>query len=75
MTQSLLAKLDELQVKVSGLAKVLEQSRHDNKAAKAQIEVLRSNNQKLQKKIEQTQEQVEQILSQWFPEPKPNAEE
>ena len=75
MTQSLLAKLDELQVKVSSLAKALEQSRLDNKSAKEQIEALRRENELLHKKVNHAQGQINQMLNQWFPELELNSEE
>ncbi len=75
MTQSLLAKLDELQVKVSGLAKALEHSRTESKAAKEQIEILRRENEQLHKKVNHAQEQIDQVINQWFPELELNTEE
>ncbi|VWX34001.1 hypothetical protein [Limnobacter sp. 130] len=75
MTQSLLAKLDELQVKVSSLAKALEQSRHEEKSGKDQIEALRRENEQLQKKVNHAQGQINQMLNQWFPELELNSEE
>lgn len=75
MTQSLLAKLDELQVKVSSLAKALEQSRGEANAAKNQIEALRRENEQLQKKVNHAQGQINQMLNQWFPELELNSEE
>jgi predicted nuclease with TOPRIM domain len=75
MTQSLLAKLDELQVKVSGLAKALEQSRYESKTTKEQIEALRRENEQLHKKVNHAQGQINQMLNQWFPELELNAEE
>ncbi|MBU0782693.1 MAG: hypothetical protein KJ798_10230 [Gammaproteobacteria bacterium] len=75
MTQSLLAKLDELQVKVSSLAKALEQSRYESKATKEQIEALRRENEQLHKKVHHAQGQINQMLNQWFPELELNAEE
>ena len=75
MTQSLLAKLDELQVKVSSLAKALEQSRYESKATKEQIEALRRENEQLHKKLNHAQGQINQMLNQWFPELELNAEE
>jgi len=75
MTQSLLAKLDELQVKVSGLAKALEQSRYESKTTKEQIEALRRENEQLHKKVNHAQGQINQLLNQWFPELELNAEE
>ena len=75
MTQSLLAKLDELQVKVSGLAKALEQSRNESKAAKEQIDTLRRDNDLLQNKVNHAQGQIDQMLNQWFPETELNTEE
>ena len=75
MTQSLLAKLDELQVKVSSLAKALEQSRYESKVTKEQIEALRRENEQLNKKVNHAQGQINQMLNQWFPELELNAEE
>ena len=75
MTQSLLAKLDELQVKVSSLAKALDQSRLDNKSAREQIEALRRENELLNKKVNHAQGQINQMLNQWFPELELNSEE
>jgi predicted nuclease with TOPRIM domain len=75
MTQSLLAKLDELQVKVSSLAKALEQSRIDAKGAKDQVDALRRENEQLNKKVTHAQGQINQMLNQWFPELELNSEE
>lgn len=75
MTQSLLAKLDELQVKVSTLAKALEQSRHESKSSKEEIANLRQDNERLQKKVVHAQGQINQMLNQWFPELELNSEE
>lgn len=75
MTQSLLAKLDELQVKVSSLAKALEQSRGEANAAKNQIEALHRENELLHKKVNHAQGQINQMLNQWFPELELNSEE
>lgn len=75
MTQSLLAKLDELQVKVSSMAKALEQSRTEAKSAKDQVEALRQDNEQLQKKVTHAQGQINQMLNQWFPELELNSEE
>lgn len=74
MTQSLLAKLDELQVKVSNLAKALEQSRQENAVAQEQVKTLRSNNEKLEKKMNHAQSQINEMLNQWFPELELNTE-
>lgn len=74
MTQSLLAKLDELQAKVSNLSKELEQSRADSKSAKNQIEKLRHENEQLHKKVNDAQAQINQMLNQWFPEIELNSE-
>lgn len=75
MTQSLLAKLDELQVKVSALAKALEQSRHETQSSKEEIANLRRDNERLQKKVVHAQGQINQMLNQWFPELELNSEE
>lgn len=75
MTQSLLAKLDELQGKVSSLAKALEQSRHEGKSTKEQIDALRRENEQLHKKLIHAQGQINQMLNQWFPELELNSEE
>jgi predicted nuclease with TOPRIM domain len=75
MTQSLLAKLDELQTKVSTMAKVLELSRLEGKATKDQLEALRRENEQLHKKVRHTQGQIQQILNQWFPELELTSEE
>ncbi|HEX4856572.1 MAG TPA: hypothetical protein VFV28_07140 [Limnobacter sp.] len=75
MTQSLLAKLDELQAKVTALAKALEQSRADSKAAKEQIEALRRENEQLNKKVTHAQGQINEMLNQWFPELELNPEQ
>lgn len=75
MTQSLLAKLDELQVKVSSLVKALEQSRGEANAAKNQIEALHRENELLHKKVNHAQGQINQMLNQWFPELELNSEE
>jgi predicted nuclease with TOPRIM domain len=75
MTQTLLAKLDELQVTVSSLAKALEQSRHENNASKEEIENLRRDNERLQKKVVHAQGQINQMLNQWFPELELNTED
>ena len=75
MTQSLLAKLDELQTKVSGLAKALEQSRHESTSSKEEIASLRQDNERLQKKVVHAQGQINQMLNQWFPELELNSEE
>ncbi len=75
MTQSLLAKLDELQHKVSGLTKALEQCRHEAKTAKDQAELLRQDNERLEKKVEHAQGQINQMLNQWFPELELNSEQ
>jgi regulator of replication initiation timing len=75
MTQSLLAKLDELQVKVSGLAKALEQSRQESKSSTEEIAALRRDNELLKKKVIHAQGQINQMLNQWFPELELNSEE
>jgi peptidoglycan hydrolase CwlO-like protein len=75
MTQSLLAKLDELQLKVSGLTKALEQCRQEVKTAKEQAELLRRDNDRLEKKVEHAQGQINQMLNQWFPELELNSEQ
>jgi predicted nuclease with TOPRIM domain len=75
MTQSLLAKLDELQAKVSTLAKALDQSRADNKSAKDQLEALRKENEQLNRKVVHAQGQVNEMLNQWFPELELNPEQ
>lgn len=68
MTQSLLAKLDELQAKVCTLARALEHSRTEQRKYQERAETLNQENQQLRKKVELAQEQVEQMISQWFPE-------
>jgi uncharacterized alpha-E superfamily protein len=68
MTQSLLAKLDELQAKVSILARNLEQSRLEQRKNQERAEQLSRENEQLRKKVELAQEQVDQMLGQWFPE-------
>ncbi|MFN7504906.1 MAG: hypothetical protein ACK5Q1_05015 [Limnobacter sp.] len=75
MTQSLLAKLDELQIKVSSLAKALEHSRFEAKSAKEPVEALRQENEQLLKKVNHAQGQINQMLNQWFPELELNSEE
>lgn len=75
MTQSLLAKLDELQTKVSGLAKALEQSRQESKSSTEEIAALRRDNELLKKKVTLAQGQINQMLNQWFPELELNSEE
>lgn len=75
MTQSLLAKLDELQVKVSTLAKALDHSRAENRTTKEQIEALRQENAQLNAKLTHAQGQINEMLNQWFPELELNPEQ
>ena len=75
MTQSLLAKLDELQAKVTTLAKALEQSRHESKSSKEELDMLRRDNERLHTKVVHAQGQINQMLNQWFPELELNTEE
>lgn len=68
MTQSLLAKLDELQIKVSGLARALEHSRIEQKKNQERADTLSLENEQLRKKVESAEEQINGMLNQWFPE-------
>lgn len=74
MAQSLLAKLDELQDKVTALAKALEQSRLDQRKSDERTELLTRENEQLRKKVEHAQGQINQMLNQWFPELELNSE-
>lgn len=68
MSQSLLAKLDELQEKVTQLAGALEQARYEASQNKESLNQLSKENEKLKKKVTQAQGQVNQMINQWFPE-------
>lgn len=68
MTQSLLAKLDELEKTVVELAKALEHSRFESKTAKNHIEAMAKENEQLRRKLQLAQGQINQMLNQWFPE-------
>lgn len=74
MAQSLLAKLDELQEKVSTLAKALEQSRYEHRKSEERTELLARENEQLRKKVDHAQGQINQMLNQWFPELELNPE-
>ncbi|HEY1057838.1 MAG TPA: hypothetical protein VGE55_03805 [Limnobacter sp.] len=74
MAQSLLAKLDELQDKVSTLAKALEQSRHEQHKSQERVQQLSRENEQLRRKVDHAQGQINQMLNQWFPELELNSE-
>ncbi|MCQ8896335.1 hypothetical protein NQT62_07795 [Limnobacter humi] len=74
MAQSLLAKLDELQDKVSTLAKALEQSRHEQQKSQERAQQLSRENEQLRRKVDHAQGQINQMLNQWFPELELNSE-
>ncbi|NJM32577.1 MAG: hypothetical protein HC848_06595 [Limnobacter sp.] len=68
MSQSLVAKLDQLQQKVSLLTKTLSESHRAAKHSKERIALLAQENEQLRKKVELAQQQVNRMLGQWFPE-------
>ncbi|MFN4329982.1 MAG: hypothetical protein ACK4FF_14030 [Limnobacter sp.] len=74
MAQSLLAKLDELQDKVTMLAKALEQSRFDERKSHERAQLLARENEQLRRKVDHAQGQINQMLNQWFPELELNSE-
>ena len=74
MTQSLIAKLDDLETKVITLARTLEHSKHEQKKSRDQAESLLKENESLRKKVEQAQGQINEMINQWFPELELNTE-
>lgn len=68
MSQSLLAKLDELQGKVLLLSNALEQSRAQTKQLREATLKLNHENEQLRQQIATAQTQVSDMLTQWFPE-------
>lgn len=68
MSDSLVTKLDLLHEKVSTVTRLLADTRYSEKKAKEQVELLSRENERLRKKLEQAQGQVNQLINQWFPE-------
>lgn len=68
MTTPLHEQLDQLQSKVGQLIGSLMASRQRNGDLQKRIELLEQENRNLRRKIDKSQEQVNQMLQQWFPE-------
>lgn len=68
MSESLVAKLDNLHERVSAMTRSLVDSRFAEKKAREQAETLAKENERLRKKLEQAQGQINQMINQWFPE-------
>jgi predicted nuclease with TOPRIM domain len=68
MTTPLHEQLDQLHAKVSQLVGSLMASRQKNTALQKRIEMLEQENRNLRRKVDKGQEQVNQMLQQWFPE-------
>lgn len=68
MTTPLHEQLDQLQSKVGLLIGSLMASRQKNADLSKRIEMLEQENRNLRRKIDKGQEQVNQMLQQWFPE-------
>ena len=68
MTTPLHEQLDQLQAKVGLLIGSLMASRQKNVDLRKRIELLEQENRNLRRKVDKGQEQVNQMLQQWFPE-------
>ncbi len=68
MTTPLHEQLDQLQSKVGLLIGSLMASRQKNADLRKRIELLEQENRNLRRKVDKGQEQVNQMLQQWFPE-------
>lgn len=68
MTTPLHEQLDQLQSKVGLLIGSLMSARQKNADLNRRIELLEQENRNLRRKVEKGQEQVNQMLQQWFPE-------
>ena len=68
MTTPLHEQLDQLQAKVGLLIGSLMASRQKNVDLRKRIELLEQENRNLRRKVDKSQEQVNQMLQQWFPE-------
>ena len=68
MTTPLHEQLDQLHNKVGQLISALMASRQKNTDLAKRIEMLEQENRNLRRKIDKGQEQVNQMLQQWFPE-------
>ena len=68
MTTPLHEQLDQLQSKVGLLIGSLMASRQKNVDLRKRIELLEQENRNLRRKVDKSQEQVNQMLQQWFPE-------
>ena len=68
MTTPLHEQLDQLQSKVGLLIGSLMASRQNNADLRKRIELLEQENRNLRRKVDKSQEQVNQMLQQWFPE-------
>lgn len=68
MSQSLVAKLEQLQNKVIALSKEVVELRVEEKKSREQVKALYRENETLRKKVESTQAQVNDMLNEWFPE-------
>lgn len=68
MSESLVAKLDNLHERVSVMTRSLVDSRFAEKKAREQADALAKENERLRKKLEQAQGQINQMINQWFPE-------
>jgi predicted nuclease with TOPRIM domain len=68
MTTPIHEQLDDLQAKVSKLISSLMASRQHSLDLQKKIDLLESENRSLKRKVDKSQEQVNQMLQQWFPE-------
>lgn len=68
MSESLVAKLDNLHERVGVITRSLVDSRFAEKKAREQADALAKENERLRKKLEQAQGQINQMINQWFPE-------
>jgi hypothetical protein len=62
------AELDTLQSKVATLISTLYAARQDNAKLSRRLEKLETENRQLAQKLGLAQEQVNQMLTEWFPE-------
>lgn len=68
MSQSLVAKLEQLQQKVIALSKEVVELRVEERKSREQVKTLYKENEVLRKKVEGAQAQINDMLNQWFPE-------
>ena len=68
MTTPLHEQLDQLHSKVGQLISALMSTRQRNTDLQKRIALLEQENSNLRRKIDKGQEQVNQMLQQWFPE-------